>query len=102
MLVYFHLDVICLRVNKCSTAVFLCAEYVMREIHKNSWVSPTAIQSQGWPIAMSGRDCVGIAQTGSGKTLSVSIPYFLFLIARELLLSTHLGYCSRNKCKEMS
>ena len=29
---------------------------------------PTAIQAQGWPIALSGLDMVGIAQTGSGKT----------------------------------
>ena len=29
------------------------------------------VQSQGWPMALSGRDFVGIAQTGSGKTLGV-------------------------------
>ena len=28
---------------------------------------PTPIQSQTWPIALSGRDMVGIAETGSGK-----------------------------------
>ena len=32
---------------------------------------PTPIQSIAWPIAFSGKDVVGIAQTGSGKTLSV-------------------------------
>lgn len=40
---------------------------------KSGFESPTAIQCQGWPIAMSGRDMVGIAQTGSGKTLAVSV-----------------------------
>jgi superfamily II DNA/RNA helicase len=40
---------------------------------KSGFESPTAIQCQGWPIAMSGHDLVGIAQTGSGKTLAVSI-----------------------------
>ena len=40
---------------------------------KSGFEAPTAIQCQGWPIAMSGRDMVGIAQTGSGKTLSVSV-----------------------------
>lgn len=39
---------------------------------------PTAIQAQGWPIALSGRDMVGIAQTGSGKTLAVSLLHFFF------------------------
>jgi hypothetical protein len=39
---------------------------------RQGFEEPTAIQAQGWPIAMSGRDMVGIAQTGSGKTLAVS------------------------------
>jgi len=38
-----------------------------------NWSAPTAIQAQGWPIALSGRDMVGIAQTGSGKTLAVTV-----------------------------
>lgn len=36
------------------------------------FTEPTPIQAQGWPIAMSGKDMVGVAQTGSGKTLGVS------------------------------
>lgn len=48
--------------------------YVMDVINKQNWPNPTAIQAQGWPLALSGKDMVGIAQTGSGKTLSVSIP----------------------------
>lgn len=48
-------------------------DYVMEEIRKQGFLEPTAIQAQGWPIALSGRDMVGIAQTGSGKTLAVSI-----------------------------
>jgi len=40
---------------------------------KQGYTEPTAIQAQGWPIALSGRDMVGIAQTGSGKTLAVSL-----------------------------
>ena len=36
--------------------------------------APTPIQSQGWPIVLSGKDMVGIAQTGSGKTLTFVLP----------------------------
>ena len=50
----------------------LCLAYVMDVINKLSWTEPTPIQAQGWPLALSGKDMVGIAQTGSGKTLSVS------------------------------
>jgi ATP-dependent RNA helicase DBP3 len=35
---------------------------------------PTPIQSQCWPILLSGRDIVGIAATGSGKTLAFGMP----------------------------
>ncbi|XP_031834066.1 uncharacterized protein LOC116427636 isoform X1 [Nomia melanderi] len=49
-------------------------EYVMEEIRKQGFAEPTAIQAQGWPIALSGRDLVGIAQTGSGKTLAYILP----------------------------
>lgn len=54
-------------------------DYVMEEIRKQGFLEPTAIQAQGWPIALSGRDMVGIAQTGSGKTLAVSC-YRLLII----------------------
>ena len=49
-------------------------DYVMNEIKKLGFAKPTAIQAQGWPIALSGRDMVGIAQTGSGKTLAYVLP----------------------------
>lgn len=49
-------------------------DFVMNEISKQGFPSPTAIQAQGWPIALSGRDLVGIAQTGSGKTLAYMLP----------------------------
>lgn len=38
------------------------------------FTGPTPIQSMGWPIALTGKDVVGIAQTGSGKTLSFVLP----------------------------
>lgn len=50
-------------------------EAVVQELKKQGFSEPTAIQAQGWPIALSGRDLVGIAQTGSGKTLAVCIQF---------------------------
>jgi hypothetical protein len=46
----------------------------MQAIAKSGFVEPTPIQSQGWPMALKGRDLIGIAQTGSGKTLSYLLP----------------------------
>lgn len=54
-------------------------EYVTHQVRRNNWVKPTPIQSMGWPIALSGRDCVGIAQTGSGKTLGFILPAIIHI-----------------------
>lgn len=55
-------------------------ESVVQELKKQGFSEPTAIQAQGWPIALSGRDLVGIAQTGSGKTLAVCLFYFFIVM----------------------
>ncbi|KAH8419240.1 hypothetical protein KR222_011834 [Zaprionus bogoriensis] len=49
-------------------------DYVLKEIRRQGYKSPTPIQAQGWPIAMSGSNFVGIAKTGSGKTLGYILP----------------------------
>lgn len=55
--------------NKCQISL---QANVMEVIQRQNFTEPTAIQAQGWPVALSGLDMVGVAQTGSGKTLSVS------------------------------
>ena len=64
---------------------------------KSGFEAPTAIQCQGWPIAMSGRDMVGIAQTGSGKTLSVSDSCWKAFLDHITSLNRH--YSLASSCK---
>ncbi len=45
---------------------------------------PTPIQVQGLPALLSGRDLVGIAFTGSGKTLTFSLPMIMFALEEEV------------------
>ena len=48
------------------------------------FVHPTPIQEKGFSVAMSGRDVVGIAQTGTGKTLAYLLPCLrLWTFSRE-------------------
>ncbi|XP_012523407.1 ATP-dependent RNA helicase dbp2 [Monomorium pharaonis] len=54
--------------------------YIMESIRKEGYSQPTPIQAQGWPIALSGRDLVAIAQTGSGKTLGYILPAIVHII----------------------
>ncbi|KAL5160278.1 DEAD-box ATP-dependent RNA helicase 20 [Glycine soja] len=60
-------------------------EYVMEEITKAGFTEPTPIQSQGWPMALKGRDLIGIAETGSGKTLAYLLPSIVHVNAQPIL-----------------
>jgi ATP-dependent RNA helicase DDX41 len=44
---------------------------------------PTPIQIQGIPVTLAGRDMIGIAFTGSGKTLVFSLPMIMFALRAE-------------------
>ena len=44
---------------------------------------PTPIQMQGLPVLLSGRDMVGVAFTGSGKTLCFALPLIQFCLEQE-------------------
>ena len=45
------------------------------------FTSPSAIQAQSWPAAMQNRDVIGVAKTGSGKTLGFLVPCFTRLLS---------------------
>lgn len=57
-------------------------EYVLSEVLKQGFSTPTPIQSQGWPMALMGRDMVGISATGSGKTLAFLLPAMIHINAQ--------------------
>ncbi|KAF4615329.1 hypothetical protein D9613_002844 [Agrocybe pediades] len=49
-------------------------------------MDPTPIQLQGLPVAFSGRDVIGIAFTGSGKTLTFCLPLIMMALEEEMKL----------------
>ncbi|WP_407160691.1 DEAD/DEAH box helicase [Bradyrhizobium sp. STM 3557] len=53
---------------------FGLADAIMRALKEENYHTPTPIQAQTIPLAMSGRDVIGIAQTGTGKTASFALP----------------------------
>ena len=46
----------------------------LRAIDRLGWADPTPIQTRVIPLMMAGRDLIGQAQTGSGKTAAYGIP----------------------------
>ncbi|KAL2083471.1 hypothetical protein ACEWY4_021244 [Coilia grayii] len=58
---------------------FLHYPGIMENIVRVGFLQPTPIQSQSWPIILSGLDLIGIAQTGTGKTLAYLLPGFIHM-----------------------
>lgn len=57
-------------------------EYVLSEVLKCGFSAPTPIQAQGWPMALKGRNMVGVSATGSGKTLAFLLPGMIHINAQ--------------------
>jgi len=53
---------------------FGLAEPILRALAEEKYETPTPIQAQTVPLAAQGRDVVGIAQTGTGKTAAFALP----------------------------
>ncbi|KZV69850.1 P-loop containing nucleoside triphosphate hydrolase protein [Peniophora sp. CONT] len=49
---------------------------VLDVIKRLGYTAPTSIQAQAIPAIMSGRDVIGVAKTGSGKTVAFLLPVF--------------------------
>ncbi len=53
---------------------FGLAEPILRALQAEGYSQPTPIQEQAIPLLLEGRDLLGIAQTGTGKTLAFAAP----------------------------
>ncbi|MGA2793415.1 MAG: DEAD/DEAH box helicase [Roseiarcus sp.] len=50
------------------------SEKVLKAVESSGYDTPTPIQEQAIPYALEGRDVLGIAQTGTGKTAAFTLP----------------------------
>ncbi|MEQ2230230.1 putative ATP-dependent RNA helicase ddx43 [Ilyodon furcidens] len=67
--------------NPCRTFLEAFELYpeIMENIERVGFIKPTPIQSQAWPVLLSGEDLIAIAQTGTGKTLAYLLPGFIHM-----------------------
>lgn len=52
------------------------------ELEKQRFTTPSPIQSQAWPIILKGHDMIGIAQTGTGKTIAFLFPAYIHIMGQ--------------------
>ena len=58
---------------------------LLRAVAEQGYTQPTPIQAQAIPVVLAGRDLIGAAQTGTGKTAGFTLPMLQ-------LLSSHANY----------
>lgn len=66
----------------CSFAHFNFDEQLMRVIRRSEYTQPTPIQAQAIPAALLGRNIIGIAMTGSGKTAAYLWPMIVHIMGQ--------------------
>src|SRR6185295_979603 len=57
---------------------------VLKAVREENYLVPTPVQAKAIPHALSGRDVLGIAQTGTGKTAAFALPILEHFIARQM------------------
>ncbi len=62
-------------------ADFGLAPEILKALDAQGYLHPTPIQAQAIPIVLQGRDVMGAAQTGTGKTAGFSLPIIQLLLA---------------------
>jgi superfamily II DNA/RNA helicase len=60
---------------------FTLSDAIMRALAEEKYLAATPIQAQTIPTVLSGRDVIGIAQTGTGKTAAFALPILQRLVA---------------------
>jgi ATP-dependent RNA helicase RhlE len=63
---------------------FRLNDAITRALAEEKYVAPTPIQAQTIPTVMAGRDVIGLAQTGTGKTAAFALPILHRLAASPL------------------
>jgi len=69
-------------------------EPILQSLIEEGYSTPTPIQAQAIPIVLDGKDLLGCAQTGTGKTAAFAIPILQ-------LLSTSQSYDKRKKIRSL-
>lgn len=69
-----------------------------KKAYFSSFSAPSPIQAASWPYLMNGRDLIGVAETGSGKTFAFGVP----CISRLQKGGKHIQVCIVSPTRELA
>uniref|UniRef100_A0A8B9MZQ2 Probable ATP-dependent RNA helicase DDX46 n=1 Tax=Accipiter nisus TaxID=211598 RepID=A0A8B9MZQ2_9AVES len=72
-------------IHICEILCILFLKYLFFLSLRHGYEKPTPIQTQAIPAIMNGRDLIGIAKTGSGKTIAFLLPMFRHIMDQRAL-----------------
>ena len=67
------------------------APYLLKSISKQDYKSPTPIQEMAIPVILKGKDVLGLAPTGSGKTAAYALPIIQNLEGKTRSKNRHIN-----------
>ncbi len=70
---------------------------ILRALAETGYTHPTPIQAQAIPVVMAGRDVMGAAQTGTGKTAAFTLP----ILQRLMPLANHSASPARHPVRAL-
>ena len=75
------------------------SEPILKAIAACGYTAPTPIQAESIPLAISGRDLIGSAQTGTGKTASFVLPALERLLTPSAARGRHGSWPTRSSTR---
>ncbi|HAY89989.1 MAG TPA: RNA helicase [Bacteroidetes bacterium] len=78
------------------------APYVIRSIAKHEYQLPTLVQEKSIPVILQGKDILGIAPTGSGKTAAYALPIIQNLEGKTTTKNRHINVLVLVPTRELS
>jgi len=85
-------------VERVLTCPARAAPQVLQQLAAKKISRPTPIQMQGLPVILSGRDMIGVAFTGSGKTLVFALPMIMMAMQEETRMPLESGPHALRAC----
>lgn len=74
-----------------SFASLKLSSHLLNSLEKHGFKKPYPIQEQAIPAILNGKDVLGLAQTGSGKTASYVLPILMNLIGKKVESNRHIN-----------